>query len=167
MTFEKDLIISRLFDEKPILWNICDIISKGKYLGHCLVIIRSLINVQRANLASSLATADFREQNIKHVQRYIVSNISAFINNIIKSRIITLISNNEILPQKPFIYTSEVARQMKNWEMSYVLHDIAKYIRDRNSFGNSLIIKPYLERLRLIMAHHLPNEVFIKIFKCS
>lgn len=70
MTFEKDLIISRLFDEKSILWNICDIISKGQYLRHCLVIIRSLINVQRANLASSLATADFREQNIKHVQRY-------------------------------------------------------------------------------------------------
>jgi len=65
MTFEKDLYISRLFEEKPILWNVFEIISKGQYLKHCLVIIRALVNVQRANLASS----SYRDQNILLTQR--------------------------------------------------------------------------------------------------
>lgn len=85
-------------------------------------------------------------------------------------RIVTLIANNEILPQKPFIYIPDLVPKVKNWEMSYVLHDITKYIRDNNTTNNNsstkLALKPYLDRLRLMMAHHHPDEVYVKIFKC-
>lgn len=74
-------------------------------------------------------------------------------------------ANDEILPKKPFIYIPEIVPKIKNWEMAYVLQDISKYIRDcNNNSAAKLNLKPYLDRLRIIMTLQ-PSEIFIKIFK--
>lgn len=65
MTFEKDLYILHLFEEKPILWNVLEFIGHGQYLKHCSVVIRAMLNVQRANLASS----SYREENIFYTKK--------------------------------------------------------------------------------------------------
>ncbi|KAJ6217758.1 hypothetical protein RDWZM_008915 [Blomia tropicalis] len=145
MTFEKDLYILHLFEEKPILWNVLEFIGHGQYLKHCSVVIRAMLNVQRANLASS----SYREENIFYTKK-----------------ILTLMANDEILPEKPFIFVAELLPKVKNLEMSYVLHDIAKYIRDCNTNPkNKDNLKPYMERLRIIMATNYPGEDYSKIFK--
>lgn len=75
-------------------------------------------------------------------------------------------ANDEILPEKPFIFVAELLPKVKNLEMSYVLHDIAKYIRDCNTNPkNKVNLKPYMERLRIIMATNYPGEDYSKIFK--
>ncbi|OTF75218.1 hypothetical protein BLA29_005628 [Euroglyphus maynei] len=76
-------------------------------------------------------------------------------------------ANDEILPRIPFVYIPEaITEQMKPFEVAYVLHDIAKYIRDKqDSRPNETLIRPYLIRLRSILAHKKPNEIYLKIFK--
>lgn len=83
-------------------------------------------------------------------------------------RLITIIANGELLPQKPFIYIRQlVPDKVKFLEMSYILHDLTKYIRDNigSSSVNFLDAKTYLNRLRIILAHKNPDEIYLKIFK--
>ncbi|KAH9422225.1 Integrator complex subunit 5 [Dermatophagoides pteronyssinus] len=145
MTFETDLHIYRLFDQNPILWNILQLLSQKKSLTRCLVIIRCIINVLRTNLVSSTSN----ENHLLDTQRFIWT-----------------MANDEILPRIPFIYIPEaINEQIKPYEVAYVLHDIAKYIRDNQSRETIQIPRPYLIRLRSILAHKKPNEAYLKIFK--
>lgn len=78
-----------------------------------------------------------------------------------------MICNDEILPVKPFIYINELIPRVSNLDNCFILHDIAKFIRNNTNpeISSKQPIKSYLDRLRIILANKQPDELFIKIFK--
>jgi len=82
------------------------------------------------------------------------------------NRLLTLLSESGILPTVPFKYVPVVLSQLQPWEVSCILSDICKYLKDSTSSPtNTQSLKPYVERLRIIMAHNIPGTLFVKIFK--
>ncbi|CAG2164001.1 unnamed protein product [Oppiella nova] len=145
ITIERDLFIWRAFNANPLLWDLCELIGKAECLNHCLVLIRALMTVQRTHWASTSLT----KENIFETQR-----------------LLTLLSSTGILPAEPFSHVAAVLSQLQAWEVSCILNDICKYLKDSTLGqleGQSL--KPYVERLRIIMAHNLPGPLFVNIFR--
>lgn len=101
-----------------------------------------------------------------HKSKPLTLRVSSYNLSVFLFRIISLIANSEVLPCKPFIYIKELVPKISNLDNCYILHDIAKFIRNNSIQDQSKNpIKPYLERLRIIMAYNEPNELYIKIFK--
>lgn len=67
VTIERDLHIWRAFNANPLLWDLCEMISKAGQLHHCLVLIRALMTVQRTHWAST----SLSRENISETQRYL------------------------------------------------------------------------------------------------
>ncbi|XP_054162339.1 uncharacterized protein LOC128960291 [Oppia nitens] len=147
VTIERDLYIWRTFKANPLLWNLCELIGSSGHLSHCFVLIRALMTVQRTHWASTSVSTE----NISETQR-----------------LLNLLSNThpEILPSKPFKHVAIVLPELQAWEVSCILNDICRYLKDSTSDEmENPSMKPYLEKLRIIMAHNLPGPLFVKIFK--
>lgn len=75
-------------------------------------------------------------------------------------------ANGNFLPSMPFKYIPEILPALQPWEIFLILKDIWKYFKD-NGLANGKSqanIRPYIERLRIIMAQNLPGKEFVKIF---
>ncbi|KAI1280757.1 Integrator complex subunit 5 [Halotydeus destructor] len=149
VTIERDLYISRIFDQQPLLWDLCELIGAGGFLMNCAVLVRALMAVQLTQWASATVS----NGNVETTQR-----------------LLKLITNGGLIPQTPFKCLPQVLPKLSSWEIFCVLNDIWRYMKDNSSSATSgrlapMPIRPYLERLRVIMVQHMPGPLYVKIFK--
>ena len=146
VTIERDLHISRKFESHDILWDLCEMIALEGDLRDCTVLVRALMAVQLTQWASATAS---KQRGLESTQK-----------------LIKLISKAKLVPEIPFKYVPQVLTSLTSWEIFCVLNDIWRLLRDTSpSSVHPPSLKPYLERLRVIMSHSCPGPLYVRIFK--
>ena len=146
VTIERDLHISRKFESHDILWDLCEMIALEGDLRDCTVLVRALMAVQLTQWASATAS---KQKGLESTQK-----------------LIKLISKAKLVPEIPFKYVPQVLTSLTSWEIFCVLNDVWRLLRDTSpSSVHPPSLKPYLERLRVIMSHSCPGPLYVRIFK--
>ena len=149
VTIERDLLICKKYDSHSILWDLTELVAEHGLLRNCAVLIRALLAVQLTYWASGTSSEVPDPQSLEATQR-----------------LIALLAKSRLIPESPFQFIPQVLPHLNAWEIFCVSNDLWKLIRDTamNQCTNS-VLKPYLDRLRVIMGHKCPGETFVKIFK--
>jgi len=160
VTIERDLLIGKRFDENPILWDVLDMIARHREDGscpfsHCSVLIRALLAVQMTCWSSGPSCTDDSRLNQDDLDT--------------TQKLITLLAASELLPSHPFKDVPSVLPYLSPWEMSVILNEVWRLLRDSSNndvvLTNPMAIKPYLERFRVILSFKKPGPEFVDIFK--
>lgn len=160
VTIERDLTISKRFDDHPVLWRILAGLAESRpALCYCSVLLRALMAVQMNHWQASVARR--ASDNPRQLET--------------TKRILELMSVGQFLPH-PLDSVSDVLGNFHAFHVHCVLVDIWNYMRDNvpspvaysssaaatgykmfREFDNYKNYKQYCERLRLIMIQHLPK----------
>lgn len=152
---ERNLSILRKFEQVPPLWDLFELIGQAQCLEKCLILVKALLAAHLA-LWASATTKSCSDKMIS------------------TSRLIPPLARSCLIP-KAFGLTVEVLPHLSSNEVFSVLSDIWQYLKDTHSNGaddfeltadeKKAKAKAYLNRLRLFMCQHMPNELYVKIFK--
>lgn len=149
VTIERDLLIFKKYEDHCILWDLTQLIADHGLLRNCSVLIRALLAVQLTYWASGTSSEVPEPQSLEATQRLIL-----------------LLSKSQLIPETPFKFIPEVLPHLNSWDIFCVCNDLWKLIRDTAMNQNPATnLKPYLERLRVIMGHKCPGQTFVKIFR--
>lgn len=86
-------------------------------------------------------------------------------------RLFKLMVKGGLLPEVPFGELPKLLPQLGSWEIFCVLNDVWRYLKDNSSSlppatrPNAPPLRPYIERLRIIMAQNIPGQPYVDIFK--
>lgn len=149
VTIERDLLICKKYESHCILWDLTELVAEHGLLRNCSVLIRALLALQLTYWASGTSSEVPEREPLEATQR-----------------LIALLAKSGLIPEVPFKYMPQVLPHLTSWEIFCVANDLWKLIRDTamNQCSGSLL-KPYLDRLRVIMGHKCPGPTFVKIFK--
>jgi len=167
VTKERDLFISKKFEENPILWKLLAGLAEARpSLCFCSVLLRALLAVQMSHWQTSVAHKS--AHNPKQLE--------------VTVKVLTLLSVGQFIPH-PLDSVTEVLHVMHPFHVHCVLYDIWNYIRDNvpspvnftpTADGSVLCrefepyknYRQYCERLRLIMIRHISEvpEEYKKFF---
>lgn len=153
VTIERDLFISKMYKSHTILWDLTEMIAISGQLRNCAALVRALMSVQLTAWASGTM---IDEKPLAETQK-----------------LISILAQSSLIPQAPFKYVPDVLASLDPWDIYSVLSEIWRLLKDTNSNPTKLaqiqnqpnLLKPYLERLRIIMSHKAPSLMFVKIFK--
>jgi hypothetical protein len=150
VTIERDLLICKKYDSHSILWDLTELVAESGLLRNCSVLIRALLAVQLTYWASGTSSEVPDPQSLEATQR-----------------LIALLAKSQLIPESPFKFIPSVLPHLNSWEIFCVANDLWKLIRDTsiNQRRTPVPLKPYLDRLRIIMANSCPGDEFVKIFK--
>ncbi len=159
VTIERDLTISKRFEDHPVLWKILGGLAESRpALCYCSVLLRALMAVQMNHWQASVARR--ASDNPKQLET--------------TQRVLELMSVGQFLPH-PLDSVSDVLGHFHAFHAHCVLVDIWNYMRDNvptpvafaaasgsgykmfREFDHYTTYKQYCERLRLIMVQHLPR----------
>ena len=155
VTMERDLIISKTFDDHPILWKIIFGLAEARpSLCYCSVLIRAMLAVQMSHWQTSVVPR--AELNPSKLD--------------VTKRIIEAMSVGQFIPP-PLDSISEVLYVMHPFHVHCILVDVWNYVRDNvpspvsfSSNAEGTLVrdfepyknyKQYCERLRLVMIRHI------------
>lgn len=153
VTIERDLLISKMYDSHAILWDLTEMIAISGQLKNCAVLVRAIMAVQLTAWASGTM---LEEKPLASTQK-----------------LVSILSKSSLIPEVPFKYVPEVIPSLDAWDTYSVLSEIWRLLKDTNGKTEVLnkfssepaLLRPYLERLRVIMSHKAPSTMFVKIFK--
>lgn len=150
VTIERDLLICKNYDRHSILWDLTELVAENGLLRNCSVLIRALLAVQLTYWSAGTSSEVPDPQSLEATQR-----------------LIALLAKSQLIPESPFKFVPSVLPHLNSWEIFLVANDLWKLIRDTtmNQSGAVIPLKPYLDRLRIIMANKCPGDEFVKIFK--
>ena len=168
VTKERDLLISKKFEENPILWKLLAGLAEARpALCYCSVLLRALLAVQMSYWQTSVAPK--ASNSPKQLE--------------VTVHVLRLLSVGQFIPH-PLDSVADVIHVMHPFHVLSILFDIWNYVRDNVpspvTFAASLSpdaamcrefepyknYRTYCEKLRLIMIRHIaevPNE-FKKFF---
>jgi len=150
VTIERDLLICKKYDEHPILWDLTELVAVSGHLQNCTPLIRALMAVQMTRWASRASNEILEKNALESSQK-----------------LLSLMAKADFIPFVPFKYVPSILPKLNSWQIYCVLSDVWKLIRDStlDSSSKPTSLKPYLERLRVILSHKCPGPVFVKIFR--
>jgi len=170
VTVERDLVISKRFEEHPILWRILAGLAEARpALCYCSVLLRALLAVEMSHWQTSVVSKS--SQSPKHLE--------------VTVKVLRLLSLGQFVPP-PLDSVGDVLHVMHPFHVHCILSDMWTYLSHNvpspmsftlsSSDGGSGALcrefepyknyRKYCERLRLIMIRHiaeLPHE-FKKFF---